>query len=235
MKKAKLGRETDASAEEEAVAYLVVINLPEWHAAILRSEQLVGRGAEAAIRVPNRFRSVSRRHASIWADDRDRLWIRDLGSRLGTAVNGVPLIPEQPIQMVIGDRILLGVVELEVLASPRLFAEMVELELLDVEETGKSTPPRSPAASGPRQLLSELTPAELEIVVCMCRGYTGLDLIAQQLYRSPHTVRTQPVSIFRKMGVHSRDELVGSLRLAAAGKEGDASRQADSHSNGDDK
>jgi DNA-binding CsgD family transcriptional regulator len=205
-----------AAEHAQAVAYLIVVNFPEWNAPILRSEQVIGRGEEAAICVPARFRSISRTHAEVWADERGRLWIRDLGSLLGTAINGVPLHPEQPIQMVIGDRIQLGVLELELLANPELLAEIDNLRAPHVEETSQGPPQRPCAAERAPALLAELSPAELEIVVWMCRGYTNLQSIARQLYRSPHTVRTQLGSIFRKTGVHSRDGLVGWLRRATA-------------------
>jgi LuxR family maltose regulon positive regulatory protein len=58
-------------------------------------------------------------------------------------------------------------------------------------------------------LLAELSRAELEIVLWMTRGYTTDGEIGKLLYRSPHTVRTQVSSIFNKLGIHSRAELVG--------------------------
>ena len=46
---------------------------------------LVGRGPECRLRLTNTL--VSRRHAEIWAAG-DMLYLRDLGSRNGTVVNG---------------------------------------------------------------------------------------------------------------------------------------------------
>ena len=44
----------------KVVASLLVVNFPEWIAPISRDEQVIGRGEEAKIRRPDRFRTVSR-------------------------------------------------------------------------------------------------------------------------------------------------------------------------------
>jgi DNA-binding CsgD family transcriptional regulator len=197
------------SPKPHAVAYLSVVNFSEWNAPVTNCVQLVGRGEEAAIRLPDRFRSVSRRHASVWADPQRRLWLCDLGSRLGTAVNRVPLTPDQPTAIVVGDRVRLGMAELELVASGPLAAEIAAMQSPRVDETrseGCSAPPHGLAAQ-----VQSLTPAELAIVLWMTRGYTSLKAIGRKLHRSPHTVRTQLCSVFRKVGVHSRDELLGCL------------------------
>ena len=67
---------------------------------------------------------------------------------------------------------------------------------------------RSPA----RDALSTLSPAELEIVLWICRGYFEDQEIATKLHRSPHTIRTQIVSIFRKLEVNSRPELTAFIK-----------------------
>nr|WP_128984007.1 helix-turn-helix transcriptional regulator [Streptomyces roseicoloratus] len=56
----------------------------------------------------------------------------------------------------------------------------------------------------------ELTEREAEVTRCIARGLpTGR--IAEQLHLSPHTVRDYIKSIFEKVGVSSRGELVGRL------------------------
>jgi len=200
------------------VAYLMLVNFPEWIAPISRDELVIGRGEEATIRLPDRFRSISRKHSRVWANEQDRMWISDLGSRLGTYLNGVPLNPEQQVEIVIGDRIQLGGLQLELLDQSRITAEIAEM---NVPEAGKNRQTRSAISSSARcssEFVQDLTPAELEIVLWMCRGFTGLKAISRKLHRSPHTVRTQLGSIFLKTGVHCRDELVGRLRRAAAGE-----------------
>ncbi len=205
---------TDRSSSSRALepraptplAYLMVVNDPDWRAAILPAEQEIGRGDDAAIRLPARFRSVSRRHAAIWTVPRDeRIWVRDLESSLGTAVNGVRIRPERPFQILVGDRLVLGAVELGVV--PR-------------QDTTGDTPDFDPEKTFGRAAASAtfdaLTPAELDVVLWMCRGHTDLETIGARLARSPHTVRTQLGAIFRKTGACSRDELVALVSRGRA-------------------
>ena len=59
---------------------------------------------------------------------------------------------------------------------------------------------------------SILDDSELEVIRWACRGLTTVEEIGHKLFRSPHTVRTQLGSIYKKLGVHSRDELLALLR-----------------------
>ncbi|HVT22804.1 MAG TPA: LuxR C-terminal-related transcriptional regulator [Mycobacteriales bacterium] len=55
-----------------------------------------------------------------------------------------------------------------------------------------------------------LSPREREVVRALARGMTSAD-IATELYLSPHTVRDYVKSVFEKVGVSSRGELVARL------------------------
>jgi LuxR family maltose regulon positive regulatory protein len=57
------------------------------------------------------------------------------------------------------------------------------------------------------QLDGELTERELE-VLGLLKGESSIRQIAQSLYVAPNTVRTQVKSIYRKLGVSSRDGAV---------------------------
>jgi DNA-binding CsgD family transcriptional regulator len=201
----------------EASAYLFIVNIPhdQWSAAIVRMEQTIGRGPDSSISIPVRFRDVSRRHAEIWSDASDQLFMRDLGSRCGTQVNGIQLKPHEQYAVVVGDRIKLGGLELQVAASlaplPQIVAELSVPNILDTWDVLEMESSREDA----RELLSKVSNAELEVILWLCRGYTQLEAIGRKLHRSPHTVRTQLNSIFRKLNVHSRDELIGKLRRAS--------------------
>jgi len=70
---------------------------------------VIGRGAEAGLRVP--VASVSRRHATILRDG-DQVTVEDLGSRNGTRVNGRPVTGAQVIK--VGDRLDVGGIVLQV-------------------------------------------------------------------------------------------------------------------------
>lgn len=202
-----------------AIAYLVMTNVcpTEWSGAIHAERQLVGRAGECPIRIPGRFASTSRRHAYVWGDAR-AIWVRDNGSTSGTQVNGVVLEPHYDFRISTGDRITLGSVELEVVAS----LEVVGRSYLDVlgDEEGMGDGEMSHENVDFRSAinaLEPLTPAEREVVLWMCRGHTSLVELGAKLHRSPNTVRTHLNSIFRKLEVHSRDELIGYMRRRGDG------------------
>ena len=55
-----------------------------------------------------------------------------------------------------------------------------------------------------------LSPAEREVALAICRGLTDKE-VAEILYRSYHTVRTQKKAIYRKVGVTKDTELMGAM------------------------
>jgi LuxR family maltose regulon positive regulatory protein len=57
----------------------------------------------------------------------------------------------------------------------------------------------------------ELTDAELRIVRSLVSG-ASLTQVARELYLSPNTVKTHRRSIYRKLGVSTRNELLGRVR-----------------------
>ncbi|MCE1229246.1 MAG: GGDEF domain-containing protein [Firmicutes bacterium] len=79
-------------------------------------ENLIGRSPAAAITLPDE--EVSRHHARLRVESRDRLVLEDLGSTNGTFVNGQPL--KKPLRLKQGDRIALGNHVLKVLALDHL-------------------------------------------------------------------------------------------------------------------
>lgn len=71
--------------------------------AIGADEMVLGRDRSCA--VPLLDSGVSRRHAAIWRDGQGRLRLRDLESRNGSFVNGVPV---RETELMVGDEIRLG-------------------------------------------------------------------------------------------------------------------------------
>jgi DNA-binding CsgD family transcriptional regulator len=69
------------------------------------------------------------------------------------------------------------------------------------------------AAGGRHALPASLTPREREVLDYLCLGYTNRE-IALACGSSPHTVRNQLRSIFRKLGASTRAEAV-ALALGA--------------------
>lgn len=194
-------------------AFLVMVNVPasEWHGLVTDEVQIIGRNEAAQIRIPPQYRIASRRHAKVWAD-RKGMWVTDVGSSAGTHINGVLLKPNRQYQLRLGDRLWLGGLELDVCREPPVIAS---------EGSGDESqmPPGYdlrkvdgvPAAWSARMAMLGLTHAELEVVLWLSRGVTDTKKLASTLHRSPHTVRTQLNSVYRKLGVHSREELLGWL------------------------
>ena len=153
------------------------------------------------------------------------LGIRDLGSCSGTRINGVWLKANCDAALAVGDRIWIGGIELEVVGDVPLFAGQVLAESgvlgerqLQSAGTANHDPLITKSTEVPyvvepiRTVLSQLSRAELEILLWMGRGLSRLRRIGRQLFRSPNTVRTQVNSIYRKLDVHSRADILGYLK-----------------------
>lgn len=197
------------------LAYLVLTNVkPEdWCAAVDQRRKVIGRSRQTDIRVPSNFQEVSRRHAEIWADRHD-VKIRDLGSRAGTNINGVWIEAQQEASVALGDRIWLGGLELQLVAEiPAISKVLAEADLGAGDLPDEGTYISRDRQPLPAQiLLAELSQAELEVVLWIGRGYLRDGEIGKKLHRSPNTVRTQVNSIFRKLNVHSRAEILSFLK-----------------------
>lgn len=202
-------------------AFLVMVNVADesWSFRIDAHRKLVGRSSEATIRIPPQFPYVSRRHAEVWCD-KAGMWLQDVGSQGGTRVNGVCLDNGHPAQITIGDRITFSDVETKVVSQVSTLAELlVEAQipasppLKDEEST--IIPAHIRTADIVRATLEQLTPAELEIVLWMHRGFTTDDELGKVLFRSPNTVRTQLTGIIGKLNVQTRADVMGWLKRAS--------------------
>ena len=197
------------------VAYLMMTNVSPgtWLRALYATPQIVGRACDNEIVIPKTCVTVSRRHLRVWAEG-DGVFVRDLESTSGTKLNGVLLTPNCDTQIVFGDRLALADVEL-IVVSPE--AEILQQEFVDTatpSELDSSIIQGGPAKEESLAVrrLRTLSPAELQISVWVSRGLTSCKDIAAQLFRSPHTIRTQMNSIYRKLHVHSREELLAWLK-----------------------
>jgi DNA-binding CsgD family transcriptional regulator len=199
----------------ERGVFLILVNISDedWSYKIDEQKKIVGRWATANIRIPERFEQVSRRHAEVWRE-KGLNWVRDIGSRGGTRVNGIFLKKGTPVNVTVGDRLTLSDVELKVVDIVSKLAElMVEagISVLSAAEdnAGSGTDiKRFLPTSFIRDMLRRLTPAELDVVLWMHRGYTTDDDLGRMLHRSPNTVRTQIARIFEKLNVHSRADIL---------------------------
>jgi DNA-binding CsgD family transcriptional regulator len=195
--------------------YLLITNVPPevWRAGISGDPQVIGRSDECEIVIPGNYRQVSRRHATIECWQKN-LQIQDIGSTGGTKLNGVPLIPNKRSQLVIGDRVWLGGLELHYISTDGSILEGIEGKSSNAERSSDEilSIQLPPARSAVNDRLKYLSPAELDVLHWICRGLMTNKEIALRLDRSPNTIRTQLGSIFQKLDLHSREQLITLLR-----------------------
>jgi predicted component of type VI protein secretion system len=164
-------------------AYLVMTNIPpkKWLGVVTEQRQTIGRGTEAHLRLPAEFVFVSRAHAEIWSDS-DGHWIKDLDSSSGTRVNAVPLAPNESFRLILGDHLWVGAAEFDLVADANLSHRRPLLRGED-ETIGfhlaSGTVEFSEAAP---DLFASLTPAEIDVVLWMSRGFTDLEEVSNQVF-----------------------------------------------------
>jgi pSer/pThr/pTyr-binding forkhead associated (FHA) protein len=130
----------------------VVHGRPEGKSLVFPSgEYVIGRGTECHIRPNSDW--VSRQHCMLRVTP-EALFIRDLGSRNGTLVNGTRLLGERQLSQ--GDQLQVGPLVFEV-----QFDELARIEPATIEETGtfsndtselpavQDAPSEAPAAPAP--------------------------------------------------------------------------------------
>jgi DNA-binding CsgD family transcriptional regulator len=152
------------------------------------------------------------------------MWFRDIGSSGGSQLNGVPILPDVETCIVVGDRLNLGGLEM-FLVSPHanVIKQAISKTPDELQNARTSEHQAMGTADSPSEDLRSvsslldgrlycLSPAELEVLQWFCRGHTVKE-VGETLFRSPHTVKTQLNSIYKKLGVHSRAELLMFFKL----------------------
>jgi DNA-binding CsgD family transcriptional regulator len=159
-------------------------------------EFVVGRTTRSAIVLGDA--TVSRRHARliIGRCETNGCQLEDLGSANGTFVNERP-VARCMLQM--GDHVRFGAVACGVSSSPLFFRSLGE------SDTTRQIPKRQTETQ-----LDGLTAAQLEIAAHIVEGRSEAE-IAGLLGKSPHTIHTHLKTIFRRLEVHSRPELIVKL------------------------
>jgi DNA-binding CsgD family transcriptional regulator len=196
-------------------SYLLITNIPpeEWLFKVEGFPQVIGRSRDCDIVIPDKYRQVSRKHAQI-EYRQNAFWINDVGSSGGTKLNGVDLVRDKPTQMVIGDRIGLAGLELYFIsAEAQVLQQVADSSAKQLQSHGTILVAcEKPTGFNSDVGLRNLSPAELDVLRWISRGLITDIEIGHKLFRSPHTVRTQLCSIFQKLDVHSREQLIGLLK-----------------------
>jgi pSer/pThr/pTyr-binding forkhead associated (FHA) protein len=177
----------------------------KWQGMISDSRQTIGRANEAAIRISDDFPGVDSHHACIWANEKG-IWIKDLGSKGGTRVNGIPVIHDFGAQIMPGDLIQVGDALLYLNDYNEPSCQSLAAKVLELSKPKKAMK-RGAKVADPYESLKKLTRAEYLILLWINRGFVTDYEIAQQIHRSPHTVRTHVTKLRGTLGVHSRLEL----------------------------
>ncbi|MGH1342742.1 MAG: FHA domain-containing protein [Nannocystales bacterium] len=151
---------------------------------VLSDALSIGRDDTADLTVP--FEGVSRRHAEVTIRA-GTASLRDLGSTNGTAVNGSEI---SEVVLESGDRIQLGSAEFEFRVESR--SGLAEL--------------RDRAQA--RQLVSQLSPRELEVALAIARGLKSAE-IGALLHISTRTVNTHLEHIYERLQLRTRTALAG--------------------------
>jgi pSer/pThr/pTyr-binding forkhead associated (FHA) protein len=151
-----------------------------------------GRNCDLVIREP----TLSRRHARIGVSKQGDLLLEDLESKNGTYIDDVR-VTRQPLPL--KSIIRLGDVRLFLSPLPR------ELSSESADETkSQKKGPLKPISGLP---IANLTPVQRNVFDLLVDGCDE-NAIANRLDRSVHTVHHHVQDIFRKLGVHSRTELL---------------------------
>jgi len=143
--------------------------------------------------------TLSRKHARIWRIDQDQITVEDLKSKNGTFVDDMR-IQRQPLRT--KSILRLGDIRFALYGSePKVDSENTE-ETKSVREEKIRPVTRLPVEN-----LSKTQRRVYELIVA-----GGDELaIAEQLKRSFHTIHQHVQAIFRKLGVHSRAELLAAV------------------------
>jgi DNA-binding CsgD family transcriptional regulator len=141
--------------------------------------------------------SVSRRHAEIVAS-KDVVVITDLGSRNGTHIERTRLKIGEPKEAEQGQVIFFANAQFIIMGEKfNENQEMSEFSTAVIHHPPKGEPPA----------MKDLTKAERSVLEHLLEGM-GEKETADKLFRSQHTVHDHIKSIYKKLGVNSRPELL---------------------------
>jgi pSer/pThr/pTyr-binding forkhead associated (FHA) protein len=157
-------------------------------------EFVIGRSKRAQVILVDP--TVSRRHAKL-IRNRHEVTLEDLGSSNATFVNGRRI---ERCNVQVGDQVRIGGVNCAISSSPLKF-------LAHGEDESTFQIRRE---HGDTAQIETFTPAQKEIIKKVMEGQ-GEAEIAASLGKNQHTIHAHLMAIFKRVGVHSRAELIVKL------------------------
>lgn len=161
---------------------------------LTRGSHTIGRSRTCDLVI--RDDTLSRQHARIWLGADEQIVLEDLGSKNGTFVNDVRIM-QQPVK----PKAILRLGEIRIFLS----SEEPNGVLDSFEGTKSARRDRDrPMANLP---VESLTAAQKKVFGLLVVGHDE-PAIARILNRSVHTIHLHIQAIFRKLGIHSRADLL---------------------------
>lgn len=161
-------------------------------------ETLIGREATSGIALGDPV--ISRKHALLFVSESDWM-IRDLGSRNGTRINGIPVSDE--VTIADGSRVEIGPYLLQVCFS----LENAICTSRDGDDSTQSGKRVCENARGGGNYAPSLTAAQRRVYDLLMTGLIEKE-IAARLGISSHTVHDHVKAIYRALSVSTRGELL---------------------------
>lgn len=178
-----------------------------WSHQIVATPKIIGRGHECDIVLLHQL--ISRRHAKLWLEH-DQVYLQDLNSRNGTTINGervstTSVTVGTSIQI---DRFTMYVVDLN---QMRRNAEL---------GTYVSTHAGTKAAHSDESVtfflqqkraeIAQLSKAQVRVLRLLLSGASEAEA-AMELHRSPSTIHSHVIAIYKILGVNSRGGLMAKF------------------------
>lgn len=181
-------------------AYLMVTGFPQnlWAFPVTDRHAVIGRDTNCDLCLVHP--TVSRKHCEVWAEG-SSVYVRDLGSRNGTYVNGFRIRKRRLSR---GDLLQVGPVVMQLVGALHPGQKLLEQQVQGHETVVPGV--GAVAEPGRTACLMQLNPIEQRIVHLLVRGLTEKQ-VASQLKLSPHTVHSYVKQIYSRLGISSRAEL----------------------------
>ena len=144
------------------------------------------------------------------------------GGGLGILLFTSGILPRLAMPLTLGCMVVIACVTVWGLSSDRVWTAS-ELKAVENVSGEKRSLWRDACEDVARQ--GRLTPRETEVFMLMAKGRNAA-VIEKELYISGHTVKTHTLSIYRKLDVHSVQQIIDLVEERKRGFVGDSNRKA---------